>query len=97
MPQAIQIALHIPGTSPLQEVVTRLQQVEAAGFDGAGILASQLLYRDGFVTMAPGAEVNHLYLMPFQTFTPPQQEIVAFRDAVFPRLQAAGYRPAFAG
>jgi hypothetical protein len=36
--------------------------------------------------------VRSLYLMPFQTFAPPEPEIAAFRDAVFPRLQAKGVR-----
>jgi hypothetical protein len=38
------------------------------------------------------AGVTKLYLMPFQTFAAPQQEIHAFRDVVFPQLRAAGYR-----
>jgi 5,10-methylenetetrahydromethanopterin reductase len=38
------------------------------------------------------AGVTNLYLMPFQTFVGPEQEIRAFRDVVFPALQAAGYR-----
>jgi 5,10-methylenetetrahydromethanopterin reductase len=36
--------------------------------------------------------VRNLYLMPFQTFTPPAQEVRAFRDVVFPHLRAAGLR-----
>ncbi len=36
--------------------------------------------------------VRSLYLMPFQTFAAPEQEIRAFRDVVFPRLRAAGLR-----
>ena len=32
------------------------------------------------------------YLMPFQTFTPPEAEMRAFRDVVFPRLRAGGFR-----
>jgi hypothetical protein len=31
-------------------------------------------------------------LMGFQTFAPPEPEIRAFRDVVFPRLRAAGLR-----
>ena len=38
--------------------------------------------------------VRNLYLMPLLTFAPPEREIVAFRDTVFPRLSAAGLRPA---
>jgi crotonobetainyl-CoA:carnitine CoA-transferase CaiB-like acyl-CoA transferase len=36
--------------------------------------------------------VRNLYLMTLQTFAGPEPEIAAFREAVFPRLQAAGYR-----
>jgi 5,10-methylenetetrahydromethanopterin reductase len=36
--------------------------------------------------------VQNLYLMPFQTFTPPEPELRAFRDVVFPRLETAGLR-----
>ncbi len=36
--------------------------------------------------------VTNLYLMPLQTFVGPEQDMRAFRDVVFPRLQAAGYR-----
>jgi 5,10-methylenetetrahydromethanopterin reductase len=36
--------------------------------------------------------VRNLYLMPVLTFAPPEQEIAAFRDVVFPRLRDAGAR-----
>ncbi len=36
--------------------------------------------------------VRDLYLMPFQTFAPPEPEIAAFRDVVFPKLAAQGLR-----
>ena len=39
-----------------------------------------------------GAGVTNLYVQAFQTFVGPEAEIRAFRDEVFPRLQAAGYR-----
>jgi len=38
------------------------------------------------------AGVTNLYVQAFQTFVGPEAEIRAFRDEVFPRLQAAGYR-----
>jgi 5,10-methylenetetrahydromethanopterin reductase len=38
--------------------------------------------------------LRSFYLMPFHTFAPPMEEIRAFRDVVFPRLQAAGMRAA---
>ena len=37
--------------------------------------------------------VRNLYLMPLLTFTPPDAEIAAFRDTVFPQLRTAGLRP----
>ena len=36
--------------------------------------------------------VRNLYLMPLLTFAPPEAEVSAFRDTVFPRLAAAGLR-----
>jgi 5,10-methylenetetrahydromethanopterin reductase len=36
--------------------------------------------------------VRNLYLMPLLTFAPPEREIAAFRDTVFPRLAQAGLR-----
>jgi hypothetical protein len=35
--------------------------------------------------------VSKLYIMPLQTFVGPEQDIRAFREVIFPRLQAAGY------
>jgi 5,10-methylenetetrahydromethanopterin reductase len=36
--------------------------------------------------------VRDVYLMPFQTFVPPEAEVRAFGDQIFPRLRAAGRR-----
>jgi 5,10-methylenetetrahydromethanopterin reductase len=36
--------------------------------------------------------VRNLYLMPLLTFAPPEREIAAFRDTVFPTLTRAGLR-----
>jgi 5,10-methylenetetrahydromethanopterin reductase len=36
--------------------------------------------------------VRNLYLMPLLTFAPPEAEVAAFRDTVFPRLAEAGLR-----
>jgi 5,10-methylenetetrahydromethanopterin reductase len=68
MPDPIQISLRIPGTAPIPEVARLVQQVEAAGFDGAGLLDSQLLCRDVFVTMAAAAmQTSHLTIFPAVT------------------------------
>jgi hypothetical protein len=45
MAHPVQVSLRIPGTSPMPELLRLIQDVEAAGFDGAGILDSQLLSR----------------------------------------------------
>src|SRR3989441_865569 len=64
----IQVSLRIPGTAPMPELIKLIQQVEAAGFDGAGILDSQLLCRDTFVTMAlAAANTSTLTLFPAVT------------------------------
>src|SRR5437016_6767433 len=64
----VQVSLRIPGTAPMPELVKLVQQVEAAGFDGAGILDSQLLCRDTFVTMALAAtHTSALTLFPAVT------------------------------
>jgi 5,10-methylenetetrahydromethanopterin reductase len=38
------------------------------------------------------AGVTSLYIMALETFVGPERELRAFRDEIFPRLQAAGYR-----
>src|SRR5262249_1511830 len=38
--------------------------------------------------------VHNLYVMPLLTFGLPEAELAAFRDVVFPKLAAAGIRPA---
>jgi 5,10-methylenetetrahydromethanopterin reductase len=68
MSESVQISLRIPGTSPLPELMRLIQDVEAAGFYGAGILDSQLLCRDTFVTMAQAAtQTSRLHLFPAVT------------------------------
>src|SRR5690242_3437761 len=68
MPSPIRITLRIPGTRPLPELLTLIQEVEAAGFDGAGILDSQLLCRDALITLALAAsQTSRLSLFPAVT------------------------------
>jgi 5,10-methylenetetrahydromethanopterin reductase len=68
MADPIQISLRIPGTSSVREVVDLVQEVEAAGFAGVGILDSQLLCRDVFVTMAAVAmQTAHITIFPAVT------------------------------
>src|SRR5919109_3355675 len=68
MPVPVQLSLRIPGTAPVREIVRLVQDVEAAGFVGAGILDSQLLCRDVFVTLAAAAmQTSRLTLFPAVT------------------------------
>src|SRR5262245_34378005 len=61
----VQVSLRIPGTAPMPSLIRLIQGVEAAGFDGAGILDSQLLCRDTFVTMGlASAHTSTLTLFP---------------------------------
>src|SRR5437867_279031 len=64
----VQVSLRIPGTSPMPELMKLIQDVEAAGFDGAGLLDSQLLCRDTFVTLGQAAaHTSRLALFPAVT------------------------------
>src|SRR5712691_5972820 len=68
MSEPVRISLRIPGTAPMPELITLIQDVEAAGFDGAGILDSQLLCRDTFVTLSLAAtQTSRLTLFPAVT------------------------------
>ncbi len=68
MTQHVEISLRIPGTTSIPDLIPLIQDVEAAGFYGAGILDSQLLCRDVFVTMgAAAAQTSQLTLFPAVT------------------------------
>jgi 5,10-methylenetetrahydromethanopterin reductase len=68
MTQPVRVHLRVPGTAPLPELLTFIQGVEAAGFDGVGILDSQMLCRDTFVTLGQAAtHTSRLSLFPAVT------------------------------
>src|SRR6185369_194673 len=68
MASRIDVSLRIPGTVPMPELIKLIGDVEAAGFDGAGILDSQLLCRDTFVTLGQAAvSTSKLTLFPAVT------------------------------
>jgi 5,10-methylenetetrahydromethanopterin reductase len=68
MPGPARVYLRVPGTSPIPELTTFLRSVEAAGFDGAGILDSQMICRDTFVTLAHAAtQTSRMMLFPAVT------------------------------
>ena len=68
MTQPIKISMRVPGTSPMPEILDMIRRIEAAGFDGAGILDSQMICRDTYVTLGLAAGVtSRLQLFPAVT------------------------------
>jgi 5,10-methylenetetrahydromethanopterin reductase len=68
MSQPIRVHLRIPGTAPMPKLIRLIQDVEAAGFDGAGILDSQMISRDTFVVLGQAAtNTSRLTLFPAVT------------------------------
>jgi 5,10-methylenetetrahydromethanopterin reductase len=60
--------MRVPGTSPMPQLMTLIRSIEAAGFDGAGILDSQMISRDTFVVLGQAAtQTEHLALFPAVT------------------------------
>ena len=43
MTEPIRVHLRVPGTAPMPDLMRLLRSIEAAGFDGAVILDSQML------------------------------------------------------
>ena len=68
MPEPVRVHLRVPGTAPLPDLMRLVQAIEAAGFDGAGILDSQMISRDTFVTLGQAAtHTTRLTLFPAVT------------------------------
>lgn len=55
MTEPVRIHLRVPGTTPMPELMALMGRIEAAGFDGAGVLDSQMLARDTFVILGQAA------------------------------------------
>src|SRR6059058_1725815 len=68
MTEPIRVHLRVPGTAPMPDLMRLLRSIEAAGFDGAGILDSQMLSRDTFVVLGQAAAAtSRLTLFPAVT------------------------------
>src|SRR5207248_11557892 len=66
--EPVRVYMRVPGTQPMPQLMRLIQDIEAAGFDGAGILDSQLLSRDTFVVLAQAAAcTSRLTLFPAVT------------------------------
>jgi 5,10-methylenetetrahydromethanopterin reductase len=66
-------------------------EVVAQLCDALGLIGTPEYCADRIAEMT-ALGVRNLYLMPYLTFAPPDAEVAAFRDVVFPRLQRAGLR-----
>jgi 5,10-methylenetetrahydromethanopterin reductase len=68
MSDPIRVSMRVPGTAPMPQLIRLIQSVEAAGFDGAGILDSQMISRDTFVVLGQAAtNTSRLTLFPAVT------------------------------
>jgi 5,10-methylenetetrahydromethanopterin reductase len=68
MSDPIRVSMRIPGTAPMPQLIRLIQSVEAAGFEGAGILDSQMISRDTFVVLGQAAaNTSRLTLFPAVT------------------------------
>ena len=68
MTEPVRVHLRVPGTTPMPELMALIESIEAAGFDGAGILDSQMLSRDTFVILGQAAaHTTRLGLFPAVT------------------------------
>jgi len=68
-------------------------EVVAQLCDALGLIGTPASCADRIIEMT-ALGVSNLYVMPFGTFVPPEPEIRAFEDVIFPRLRAAGLRAA---
>src|SRR5436190_12437467 len=68
MTTPVRVHMRVPGTSPMPELMKLIQSIEAAGFDGAGILDTQMISRDPVVVLGQAAtHTSRLTLFPAVT------------------------------
>jgi 5,10-methylenetetrahydromethanopterin reductase len=68
MTNPVRVYIRVPGTSPMPALMKLIESIEAAGFDGAGILDSQMISRDTFVVLAQAAtHTSRMALFPAVT------------------------------
>jgi len=68
MADPVRVHLRVPGTQPMPGLIRLIESIEAAGFDGAGILDSQMISRDTFVVLGQAAShTSRLTLFPAVT------------------------------
>lgn len=68
MTKPVRVHLRVTGTAPMPALMALIGSIETAGFDGAGILDSQLLGRDTFIILGQAAaRTTRLELFPAVT------------------------------
>src|SRR6266436_552786 len=68
MSERVRVHMRVPGTAPMPQLMRLIQDIESAGFEGAGILDSQVISRDSFVTLGQAAaHTSRLTLFPAVT------------------------------
>jgi 5,10-methylenetetrahydromethanopterin reductase len=68
MASSVRVHLRIPGTEPMPELMRFIRAAEAGGFDGVGILDSQMICRDTYVILGQAAaHTERLTLFPAVT------------------------------
>src|SRR5881394_1458505 len=68
MNDGVRVHMRVPGTQPMPALMSLLRSIEAAGFDGVGILDSQMISRDTFVVLGQAAtHTSRLTLFPAVT------------------------------
>src|SRR5215831_17975702 len=68
MTTPVHVSMRVPGTAPMPALMRLIENIEAAGFDGAGILDSQMISRDTFVVLGQAASrTTRITLFPAVT------------------------------
>ena len=78
----MQIDVRVPPCAPVSEVAGFISACEEAGFDGVGILDSQMLERDVFVSMAAAAQATSKIRIASAVLNPVTRHLSVIGSAV---------------
>ena len=79
---AIKIDLRVPPCKPVSDVAQFVSRCEVAGFDGVGILDSQMLERDVFVSMAMAAQATSRIRISSAVLNPVTRHVSVMASAI---------------
>ncbi len=79
---AIKIDLRVPPCKPVSDVAQFVSRCEVAGFDGVGILDSQMLERDVFVSMAMVAQATSRIRISSAVLNPVTRHVSVMASAI---------------